>query len=74
MCDFTRDGASGGLKAVDVTEKKTWAQISVLTERLEISLPCSKVVAKLYLRQILRRTENKVKVYLHTLALSDLFS
>ena len=49
MLDFTRDGASMGLKAVDLTEnEKSWAQISVLTESLEISVPCSKLVAKLY--------------------------
>ena len=47
MLDFTRDGASGGRKAVDLTEnEKSWDQISVLTESLEIWVLCSKVVAK----------------------------
>ena len=39
----------GGLKALDLTEiEKSWAQIALLTERLEISVPCSKIVAKSY--------------------------
>ena len=42
MFDFTRDDASGGLKTVDFTEnEKPWAQISVLTESLDISVPCT---------------------------------
>ena len=49
MLDFTRDDASWGLKAVDLTKNENlWAQISVLTESLDISVQCLKVVAKLY--------------------------
>ena len=68
---------SGDLKALDLSDNETsWTQISVLTEKLEISVPCSKVMAKLFkpcllLRQIL--TENKVESYLHTIALPDSF-
>ena len=49
MFDFTRDDSSGSLKAVDLMEyEKPWAQISMLTEILEISVPFLKVVANLY--------------------------
>ena len=47
MLDFTRDSASGGRKTrFDGILKKSWDQISVLTESLDISVLCSKVVAK----------------------------
>ena len=45
MFDLARDGASGGLKTVDLWENEnSWVQISVLAESLEISVPCSKKV------------------------------
>ena len=49
MFDFARDGDSVVLKTVDLMEnEKSWAQNSVLIESLEMSVTCSKVVAKLH--------------------------
>ena len=76
MFEFTRDGASVGLKAVDFMGKGKIVGPNLCVDRNfrssnSMFKSCGKIIVKscIFLWQIL--IENKVKSYLHVIALSD---